>query len=306
MKPIYEKLVRFREDGIALKALRGKSLSCPWHFHSEYELILVQESSGYRIVGDNVAAIQPNDLVLIGPNLPHIYQYDRPFSGDNVTPRGILIQFEERWWSSLLELPALNGVRRLLHRAVLGLHVTGRTRDQAAALMTKMVGYRGLRRITAFLSLMEILARSRTCLPLSSPGFAVAPNPYDEKRVNRVWQFINEHLDQPLSLPAAARLLHMSDGAFSRFFRAHLGKTFPEFVNELRIGRACRLLAETQDAITQIALACGYRNLSNFNRQFARFKKCTPRAFWQRLVRKVSETVAKGAADPAGGGCNGG
>lgn len=286
MKPIYEKLVRVREEGFALKTLRGTSFHCPWHFHSEYELILVLESGGHRIVGDNIAPLQPNDLVLIGPDLPHIYQNDKPFSGRTPLIRGILIQFEDRWLASLLDLPALDGVRRLLHRAALGLHVTGRTRDQAAAIMVRMTGLHGLRRITAMLSLLDLLARSRHCRPLSSPTFSVVPNPYDEQRVNLVWQYINEQLDQPIGLPAAAKLVHMSEGAFSRFFRAHLGKTLPSLVNELRIGRACRLLADTEEAVSRIALACGYRNLSNFNRQFARLKKCTPRAYRQRWSEK--------------------
>lgn len=283
MKPTYEKLTQFPDEGFALKEIRGAECSCPWHFHSEYELILTLEHRGYRIVGDNVASLERGDLVLLGPNLPHVYQHDDPIAGSQLRAHSILIQFEERYWTGLLQLPALAGVRALLQRAALGLHVTGRTRDTVAAMMTKMLSRHGLDRINAFLTILDTLARSRSCRPIASPGFVPALNPSDEQRVNRIWQYINEHLHGALSVAEVARLVHMSEGTLSRFFHAHLGKTFPRLVNELRIGRACRLLAETEMNVTEIAMACGYHNLSNFNRQFLRLKRASPRAFRQRL-----------------------
>jgi len=284
MKATYEKLTQFPEEGFALKEIRGDDCNCPWHFHSECELILAAQSRGYRIVGDNVTSLLPGDLVLVGANLPHVYQHEDPISGPSAPPHCILIQFEEQNWSGLLQMPALAGVRGLLRRASLGLQFTGRTRDKAAGLMQKMLQQRGVQRINAFLAILDLLARARSARPIASPGFARVLSPHDEERVNRVWQFINEQYQRPISLREVARLVHMSDGAFSRFFRAHMGKTFPAFVNALRVGRACRLLAETELSVTEIALSCGYQNLSNFNRQFARLKKTSPRSFRRRLV----------------------
>jgi len=311
MKPIFEKLTQFPDEGFTLKEIRGPECDCPWHFHAEFELILVLQSRGYRIIGDKVTSLEPGDLVLIGGNLPHVYQpHDPVLSVEDEEkgaatscakhPKGrsgkrclsplppqahcILIQFEDRCWSGLLQLPALAGVRGLLRRAALGLQVTGRTRDAVAAVMTRMPGLRGVQRITTLLTILDSLARSRSCRPIASPGFAGVHDPFDEQRVNRVCQFINDQLHRPIRLAEAARLVHLSEGAFSRFFRAHLGKTFPALVNELRIGRACRLLAETQRSVTEVALACGYTNLSNFTRQFLRLKKVTPRRFRERVA----------------------
>lgn len=284
MKATFEKLTQFPEEGFVLKEIRGGDCDCPWHFHSECELILALQSRGYRIVGDNVTSLQPGDLVLVGANLPHVYQHEDPISGPSLPPHCILIQFEEQYWAGLLQLPALGSVRGLLRRASLGLQFTGRTRDKVALLMQKMLALHGVPRINVFLSVLDLLARARAARPLASPGFARVLSPHDEQRVNRVWQFINEQYARPVTLREVARLVHMSDGAFSRFFRAHMGKTFPAFVNALRIGRACRLLAETEMSVTEIALSCGYQNLSNFNRQFARLKKTTPRSFRRRVV----------------------
>ena len=285
MKPIFEKLTRSPDEGFALKEIWGSDCSCAWHFHSEYELILAMETYGYRIVGDTVTSLERGDLVLLGPNLPHVYQHeDRP-TGVSVTPHCILVQFEERSWESVLQLPALTEIRGLMERAKLGLQFAGRQRTRVAAMLGEMVGLRGVQRIAAFLEILDTLARCRNVRPIASPGFAPVLEHYAEERVNRVWEYINQRLDAAVNVPEVARLVHMSEGAFSRFFRAHMGKSFPSLVNELRIGRACRLLTESERPVTEIALACGYRNLSNFNRQFVRLKKSTPRAFRRRIAK---------------------
>jgi len=291
VKPIFQRLTSGLDEGFAFKVLRARSFDCPWHFHEEYELILVLQSGGYRMVGDHLAPLRPGDLVLVGPNLPHIYHNDEGSPGRTPPVHALLIQFEENCFGDgWLKLPALASVRRLLERARLGLRIIGPTRDRVAAIMQEMPNVSGLRRIISFLSILETLAASRDCRPLASRAFAAAGKSFDQERMNRVCEFIRDRLDQPVFLPELAKFVHLSPGAFSRFFRAHTNKTFPEFVNELRVGRACRLLAEGEMNVTEIAFACGFSNLSNFNRQFRRLKRTTPRAF-----RKAVQAHALGA-----------
>jgi len=283
MKLVFEKLTVSPDEGFAVKVIRGASFQCPWHFHPECELSLILESGGYRMVGDNITPLEPGDLVLVGANLPHIFQNDEHIPGAKQV-HSILVQFEESFLGpALLELPALLPLRRLLKRAALGIHVTGRTRQRAAALMQQLPKQQGLRRLAGFLEILDCLAQSRQCHTIASPGFEPALHAADQQRVSQVCEFINQRLGHSIRLSEAARLVHLSEGAFSRFFRAHLRRTFPEFVNELRVGRACRLLAESDMPITEIALACGYTNLSNFNRQFVRLKRRTPREYRRRV-----------------------
>jgi AraC-like DNA-binding protein/quercetin dioxygenase-like cupin family protein len=284
MKPIFQRLTNAPDEGFAFKVIRAAGFDCPWHFHDEYELILVQKSSGYRMVGDNLKPLAPGDLVFIGPNLPHIWQNDARGLGGGTRVHAVLIQFEEKFLGDWLRLPALAPVCQLLKRTALGLEVTGHTRHHVAEMMVGMSKLRGLSRIAQFLLILDVLARSHECRQISSPGFTNLGNPFNQARMNLVFQFINEHLDQAISLPQVAELVHLSAGAFSRFFHVHTGKAFPAFVNELRIGRACRLLMETELHMTEIAKACGFTNLSNFNRQFLRLKRLTPRAFRHRVV----------------------
>lgn len=284
MKPIFQRLTAEPEEGFAFKAFRSSGFNCPWQVHPEYELILVLEGCGYRIVGDNMASLGPGDLVFVGPGLPHIWQEEGTPGKGQV--RTLLIQFEARFLGdSLLSLPALEPVRRLLASAARGLHIVGPTRDNVSAIMEQMVRARGFPRLLQFLEILGLLADSKDCHPIAGASFTANFELFEQERMDRVFQFLTSRLDEDLRIADAAALIHLSEGAFSRFFRAHTGKTFPEFVNALRIGRACRLLTESERNVTEVAYACGFTNLSNFNRQFLRLKGLSPRDF-RRLLQK--------------------
>lgn len=286
MKPVFQKLTSQPDEGFAFKAIHAEGFDCPWHVHPEYELILVLESNGYRIVGDSLAALAPGDLVFVGPGLPHIWQHE-PTTRRRLA-RALLIQFEASFLGErFLQLPALRPVRRLLGRAARGLHVHEPTRATVAAMMIEMPGRRGLDRILHLLRILGTLADSADCVPLASGSYAAESQPYDEERMNRAFQFLNAHLGDEVRLAAVAHHVSLSEGAFSRFFRVHTGKTFPELLNELRIGRACRLLLEEDRNIAEVAYACGFTNLSNFNRQFRRLKGANPRQYRAAVQPKL-------------------
>jgi AraC-like DNA-binding protein len=286
MKPIFQRLTVEPEEGFAFKEIRAPGFDCPWQVHPEYELILVLAGSGYRIVGDNITQLSSGDMVFVGPGLPHIWQEDQTPGARPI--HTLLIQFGEAFLGDgLLKLPALEAVRRLFTRAARGLHITGTTRQKVAALMLQMGRSKGLERIMQFLQILDWLANSKDCHVIASADFAANPPAYDHERMDRVYQFLSSRLDADLRLAEVAQLVHLSEGAFSRFFRLHTGKTFPRFVNELRVGRACRLLTESEKNITQVAFECGFTNLSNFNRQFLRLKSTSPRQFRTRILQRL-------------------
>lgn len=287
MRPIFQRLTTGSEEGFAFKAIRAAGFDCPWHAHPEYELILVLQGHGYRIVGDNISRLGSGDLVLVGPGLPHIWQ-QAPGPIGRSSVYFLLIQFEDKCLGEdLLRLPAMEPVRRLLHRASRGLHVAGRTHTKVTALMKHMAKVKGMERVVVFFQILVALAGSDDCEPIASPGFAASTSLYDQERMDRVFQFLNAQLDRIVRLSEAAQVVHLSDGAFSRFFRAHTGKTFPQFVNELRIGKACSLLIEDNLNITEVAFRSGFVNLSNFNRQFRRVKGLSPHEFRVQLQQRL-------------------
>ena len=125
MKPIFEKLTLGSEEGFTFKRIRARNFSCPWHFHSEYELILTLLCPGYRMVGDDITPLPPGDLVLVGANLPHIWQCD-PRLDHSRRVDILLVQFDEDFLGeACLRTPAFHPVRQLLQRAAVGLQFTG-------------------------------------------------------------------------------------------------------------------------------------------------------------------------------------
>jgi len=301
VKPLFQKLTTEPEEGFAFKENRADSFDSPWHAHPEFELVLVVEAKGYRVIGDNLASLEAGDLVFIGPKLPHIWQTE-PSPKGRAPAHWFLIQFEEQCLGEgLLKLPAFEPVRQLFRRAMRGLHVVGQTRKQVSAMMRAMPRLNGLDRVVQFLRILIALAKSKECHPIASPDFASESNPLHLERMDRVFHFLHGHLQEDLRLVDAARTVNLSEGAFSHFFRSHTGKTFPHLLNELRIGRACRLLTETDKSISEVAYGCGFESLTNFNRQFRKIKGVRPREFREQMQRCLLDTRRGPTSCPADG-----
>ncbi len=287
MKPVFEQTPQRQWESFHCEEVRGPGYGATWHFHPEFQITLVLKSTGYRLVGDNITPLAPGDLVLVGSNLPHVWQQD-PEGGRTVV-HAIVVRFlDTSLGRDFLEIPEAAAVKRLLRGAGRGLRVTGQTRDMAAAGVLRLATAKGLRRITELLGVLETLAHSRELEPIASAGFVPSLASEDQGRMERVIAHIHAHLTGEIDRTTVARAAHLSAGAFSRFFKLRTGKTLPEYVNELRVGRACRLLADENRKVTDVALDCGFRNLPNFNRRFREITRQTPREYRRQLQRSAS------------------
>ena len=285
MKPILERIPQHQSESFYCEVVSARTVPTPWHFHPECQLTLAVNSVGNRMVGDNLSDFTSGDLVFVGPNLPHVWNHAAPQNPAHDTPYSIVVQFREACFGAeFMELPELARVRRLLKSGAVALRIKGNTRTFAAERMLEIAQARGLRRLLLLLEILERLSRSREVESISSPGFQPDLNLLDQERVGKVCAFINQHLHAPIFREDLARLLNLTPDAFGRFFRSRTGKALPTFVNELRVSRACRLLSETDAGVTQISQECGFENLSNFNRQFLRHTKRTPREYRKSVL----------------------
>ena len=278
-KPVFEKVPDSLEQGVACEVIQGAGFGSKWHFHPELQFTLISGGAGYRLVGDDLRPFHPGDVVFVGADLPHVWQADAP--GLAAQPLdALIIQFREDCLGPCLrEHPAFGGVRKLLRKASLGLELTGTLREAAAQAIVQFPKAPPLRRLILLMDLLDQLARSDSYHTLASPGYAPDLNAFDEQRVQAVCEYLQTHLAEPVYLAKVAALVHMSEGAFSRFFRSRTGRTFSQFVSELRVGRACQLLATSDLPISEIAWDCGFGNLSLFNRQFRALRGMTPRTY---------------------------
>jgi AraC-like DNA-binding protein/quercetin dioxygenase-like cupin family protein len=279
-------------ESFQFEEIQRDQYGCSWHFHPEYQLGLVLRSAGYRIVGDNITPLRAGDFTFLGPNLPHLWSNDEEHSRNRRGVHALVVHFREDFLGSeFLHQPEVLEIGRLFARSATGLRVTGHTRERAAEMLQALGAHHGFKRLLDLLEILQLLAEAPAddLHHIASAGFAAnpAPAPGESERVTRVCRYIHEHLGEPLCRDEAAAVIHLSPSAFSRYFKRHTGKNFHDFVSELRVGRACRLLSEGELNVTEIAYACGFGNLASFNRCFRRLKKANPTEFRRRLLHEL-------------------
>jgi AraC-like DNA-binding protein len=260
-----------------------------WHYHDEYELHLITSTSGKAFVGDWIGQFQAGHLVLTGPRLPHNWvSMDMP--QDGVPQRDLVIQFpHEPLVRAADTIPELREVLPLLERAKHGIEFFGMS-EIAEQHWKRVKTSRGLRRLTAFCGYLADLAACTDYRLLSSVQLQSDDDDASIDQIHAVVSRITDHLAEEHSASALAAELGMSESRFSRFFRKATGNTFTDFVNRVRISRACQLLMDTDQQITHICYEVGFNNVANFNRRFLEIKGMTPTEF-----RKQSLTRFRGA-----------
>ena len=246
-----------------------------WHHHDEYELHLITATSGKVFVGDWIGHFQPGQVVLTGPRLPHNWvSTDVPEAG--VPERDLVIQFlHAPIETSSLHIPELREVLPLLERAKHGIEFFG-LYPQALAHWQHVKSAHGLARFGAFCEFLSMLASCTDYRLLSNNQMQSVDNDTQLEQINAIFSRISENLSVPISAADLAREFGMSESRFSRFFRRATGNTFTDFVNHVRVNRACQLLMRTDQLITHIGYEVGFNNLANFNRRFRDIKGMTP------------------------------
>lgn len=241
------------------------------------------------MVGDSIAPLSAGDLVLVAGNVPHVWhQEDLSTLSSRDAVHAIVIRFGNDFLGDgFLHKPEMQPLRSLLRRANRGLRVNGHTRQSVAQQMQQLAQAKGLKRVIGLLAILGELAQSRELNPLSSAKFQPELQAGDPDRMRRVLEHIHDHLMEDFTREDVAAQASLSCGAFSRYFKSRTGKTLPQYVNELRVGRACTRLAETDDRIGDIALDSGFTNLSGFNRQFLLIAGMTPNKYRQAYKRHV-------------------
>ncbi len=259
----------------------------PIHYHPEYEINLVFNTFGKRIIGDTIESFKGTDLALVGSNTLHAWTSK---STDN-NARVITIQFARDFLDRrTLEFEVLQPVKKLLEDSQFG--VVFRGKDLAVLKrkilsLTKATGFNGF---LDFLSLLHDMARSSYDLLLSTPVQNSSDEVQNHSRILEVCDFIRKNYKKKICIEEVAALIHMSPSAFSHFFKKRTYRSFTDYVIDMRISNACKLLLETDQSIAHISEANGFNNVSNFNKLFKIRKGMTPKDFRKvRLENAVTD-----------------
>lgn len=252
----------------------------PLHTHEEYELNFIEHGKGVRrIVGDSVEEIGNYELTLVaGGELAHAWEQGRCTAPD---VREITIQFSPQLFTSdMLARNQFSSIKKMLDRARLGLNFSmGAIMKVYSRLDTLATTPDRFDQFLHFLKILYDLSLDADARTLASSSYAQADQQVESRRIKKVKDYIAVHYADQVRLEEMALLAGMSASAFSRFFKQHTGRSFVDYVIDIRLGNAARMLVDTETGISEICYSCGFNNLSNFNRTFKARRGYTPRDF---------------------------
>lgn len=257
------------------------SLLKVWHYHPEIELVFLLKSTGTRFVGDSIETFEPGQLVLLGENLPHMWLNDPEYyeKESQLKAEAIAVHFKLDFLGpDFFNSPELLKVADLLERARQGI-LFHEPDKKIKTIMRELLSSRGIERLTKLFTLLNLLSNATAYEYLSSEGFINSFNQKDTNNLKKVYEYIFKNFDEPIQLKEVAEIARMNPAAFSRFFKKIHKKTFTRYLNEIRIGYACKLLIEEKHKIIAVCFDCGFTNISNFNRQFKLIRGMTPTQF---------------------------
>jgi AraC-like DNA-binding protein len=258
----------------------------PWHFHPEYELLYVIEGSGTSFVADSIEEFKSGDLALIGSNLPHFWRSDERYtkSKGNLKIKYIVIQFPGDFLKDEIEnYPEYLLIGELLERASQGVRFSPDFTKKISKKLIKLSKINGFERILALQEMLQILAKTKDYKLLAGELYNVENNTFTNFRLTKIIHFLNTNYQHKIELNKVADIANLHPSAFCRFFKEKTGKSLSEYVNDMRISYACRLIIEGKLSVSQISFESGFNNLSNFNRIFKKHTGFTPTNYSQEF-----------------------
>ncbi len=268
------------KDSLYIAERRKKEFTYPIHNHEVFELNFVEHAPGVRrVVGDSNEVIGEYDLAIItGPDLEHVWEQNTCTS-ENIREITVHFYFDLGEDGFLAHNP-FTSLRKMLLEARKGLAFPLNDIMRVYTLLDTLSSVKeGFYAVTQFMTILYELSKSRDMHTLASSSYAKVAVESDSRRVLKVKNYIAKNYTEEIRLNTLADIAGMSPSAFSRFFKSHTGRTLSEYIIEQRLGYASRMLVDTTNSVAEICYACGFNNLSNFNRIFKKKKNCSPTEF---------------------------
>jgi AraC-like DNA-binding protein len=252
------------------------------HQHPEIQLTVIKESNGTLIAGDYVGPFHGGDVFVIGSNQPHVFRNDEKFFKKRSKAVTITVFFDEttlgkNFW--LLE--EMKPLQQFLKNSSGGFRITGKKKKLLTEKLLSIVSANGIDRLIIFLEVLKALGNRKEMQPLAKPIIQRNIKSYDGSRLNKIIEFTFQEFQRTITLKEVSAVANLTPEAFCKYFKTRTRKTYINFLNEIRVNHACRLLTEDKN-ISAICYDCGFTNLSNFNRIFKKIKQVSP-GEWRRI-----------------------
>jgi len=281
------KVISFNVPKTTQEAFRLQVDSVPYlydklHQHPETQIMLIEKGEGTLIAGDYVGRFSQGDLFMIGSNQPHVFRCDASYykSKSKLKAKAISIYFDEKYaGESFWQLDELHTAHQFLLHSGLGYRIEGITRQSITQVIQELISRKGIEKLIHFFQLLKLLSESKNLLPLSIAPAQSNFSMGEGKRMNDILQFTFSKSHRKIKIEEVAEVAHLSPEAFCRYFKTRTQKTYTNFLNEIRISNACKMLIEKEKNIQEIGYEVGFSNLSHFNRTFKKVTGKTPKGY---------------------------
>ncbi len=264
-----------------------------WHYHPELELVLTVSSRGTRFVGDSIKKFESGDVVLIGRDLPHMWLNDDDYfkEDSDLIAEDYVIHFKEHFLGKeFFSINEMKPIYDLLNRSQYGIKFLN-LNDELREKIRDLISKSDFERIVSLLSILHELARHEDYQLLASIGYINPSHQPTHSKSYKIYEFIFQNFSAQINQDDVARIANMNTAAFSRFFKRTNNKTFSKYLNEVRIGYACKLLLENSKSISSICYESGFNNISNFNRQFKKIKNLSPSNYKKKFISSIPDPL---------------
>ena len=289
MKPLLEKSIENLNQSYLVKTLKEPFFDPNWHFHPHYQLFTVIKGTGTRFIGDDIRLFNIGDTVFLAPNMPHLWRSDREYfeKDSQLMTEGIVVYFKEDFLGSeFFEKSEMYDIKTLLKKSERGLDLTGQLKEELVNDLKNLPVDSGFQGIIKILSILDKLSKSTDYQYIASTTYSNTHKISETERMRMVHEYVLKHFKENINLSTVASLSNMTDAAFCRYFKSRTNKTFSDFVKEIRIGNACKMLQDENKSISQTCYESGYNTVSNFNNQFKSLKGVSPKQY-QKLYSRT-------------------
>ena len=288
MKPLLEKSIESLNQSFLVKKLQEPFFDPNWHFHPHYQLFTVIKGTGTRFIGDDIRHFEEGDTVFLGPNMPHLWRSDRNYFEKEslLKTEGIVVYFKEDFLGNdFFEKPEMFDIKSFLKNSERGLDLKGTLGAEMVRDLKELLGLTGFEGISKLLNILHKLSVTNDYQYISSSNYTNTHKISETERMRIVHEYVLKHFKENINLSTVASLSNMTEAAFCRYFKSRTNKTFSDFVKEIRIGNACKILQDENKSISQTCYESGYNTVSNFNNQFKSLKGVSPLQY-QKLYRR--------------------
>lgn len=248
------------------------------HQHQETQISLIKKGEGTFIIGDHVGEFHQGDLFVIGENLPHVFNNDKMEGSVHMIS---LFFMKSSYGDHFFDFPEFKKLAPFFSASNLGFKIDAK-QNGLTQLIEGLVHQNKLDRFICFIEILKTIAT----VSITTLSSAIHKKSYGEeegKRMRDIFEFTLQNFDKTINLDQVANIANMTPNAFCRYFKQRTNKTYINFLIDIRIGNACKLLSKKTDlSIAEVSYKSGFNNLTNFNRKFKSLKGITPSAFKKR------------------------